>query len=528
MTPLEEEYVVRNNKSVKIRPWRAEDIAGIVDCHRAAYDDYPPSTHYDARLFEMQLDAFPEGQVLAEEDGRIIGYATAIIVQLEEDNDYTYAEITGAATFSTHEPSGDTLYGADIAVHPGYRGRGVAGKLYDYRRKLVKRYNLRRMLAYGRIPGYAEVAGRMTAQAYVDQVLAGQRKDPALSAHVKAGYRVKGVVLDLFRDRSSLNYSTLLEWDNPDFRPERRRIAAAPLKVPVRKMRVCAAQYKMRPIKSWDELAESVGFFVETADAYYCHFLLLPELFTAQLFSAMPVDWPPDRAIRELTTYTERYIEMFRSMARSRNLYIIGGSHPVLRDGKIYNVAHMFSPSGKVYTQDKLHITPSERKDWGIEPGESIKIFDTSLGRIAIQVCYDIEFPEVARLLTLAGVQVIFVPFSTDEKKAYHRVRYTAQARAVENIIYTVIAGNVGNLPNRSYLLNYGQAAVFTPSDFGFAPNATAAEAEPNLETVVIADIDFTALLQQREVGSVRPLHDRRQDLYDIRPRQPIEIVRVE
>src|SRR5690606_32275908 len=142
-------------------------------------------------------------------------------------------------------------------------------------------------------------------------------------------------------------HSTLLEWLNPDFKPERRRIAAAPLKRPVQKMRVCAAQYMMRPIKSWDELVASVEFFVEAADAYYCHFLLFPELFTAQLFSAMPLEWTPDRSIREVTTNTEAYIEMFRSMARKRNLYIIGGSHPVLRDGLIYNVAHLFTPSGK-------------------------------------------------------------------------------------------------------------------------------------------------------------------------------------
>jgi predicted amidohydrolase len=242
----------------------------------------------------------------------------------------------------------------------------------------------------------------------------------------------------------------------------------------------------------------------------------------------MPANIDSVSAIQELAGMTERYIEMFRRFATEYRLYIIGGSQPVLRDGIIYNVAHLFTPSGQVYTQDKLHITPSEREHWDIQPGEEIKVFDTPLARIAIQVCYDIEFPEVARLLTLAGVETIFVPFSTDERKAYLRVRYTAQARAVENSIYVVISGNVGNLPTRTYLLNYGQSAVLTPSDFAFPAQATANEAEPNVETVVISDLDLASLAQHREMGDTRPLFDRRPDLYTLQPKVPIKIVRTE
>jgi predicted amidohydrolase len=194
----------------------------------------------------------------------------------------------------------------------------------------------------------------------------------------------------------------------------------------------------------------------------------------------------------------------------------------------LYNVAHLFTPSGNVYTQDKLHVTPYERTQWDIQPGTEIKVFETPLARIGIQICYDIEFPEVARLLTLAGAEMIFVPFSTDEKKAYYRVRYCAHARAVENYIYLVLAGNAGNLPATSYLLNYSQSAVLTPSDFSFPLEATAGLADPNVETVVVADLDLTGLSQQRELGSVRPLHDRRPDLYELRSRQPIKTVLVE
>ena len=163
-----------------------------------------------------------------------------------------------------------------------------------------------------------------------------------------------------------------------------------------------------------------------------------------------------------------------------------------------------------------------------MEPGDDIRVFDTPLARIAIQVGYDVEFPELARLQTLAGAEVIFVPYSTDERKAYDRMRYTARARAVENFIYVVVAGNVGNLPAaKNYLINYGRAAVFTPSDFAFPPDALAGETDPNVETVLITDLDLTNLVQQRDVATVRHLFDRRSDLYEVRANRQLKVVRV-
>lgn len=519
-----------NKQKYKVRRWTQDDIPQIIECHKAAYPDYPEGSHYGERIHEMQFAAFPEGQFLVEADGKVIGYATSIIVQLEEsDYWYTWNEITGSGTFSTHTPSGDTLYGADIAVHPDYRGSNVAGVLYRERKKLIKRYNLRRMIAYGRIPGYKEHAGKTTPEEYVKKVEAGELDDQALNAHLKAGYQVKQILFDYVWDDSSLNYCTILEMPNPNFHPEKRRIAAAPLRRPVRKIRVCAAQYLMRRIESWDEFEQNVEFFVDSADSYNCHFLLFPELFTAQLFSTFSPEMDDHTAIRKLAELEGRYREMFIDKATSHNLYIAGGSHPVLRDGKLFNVAHLFTPNGNVYTQDKLHITPTERELWAIQPGEGLKLFETPYGRFAMLICYDIEFPELARLLTMAGAEAIFVPFSTDDKKGYYRVRYTAQARAVENYIYVVLSGNVGNLPQvRSYLLNYGQAAILTPSDFAFPLQATLGEAEPNAESAVISEIDLTTLAQQRDLGSVRPLYDRRQDIYDLRPKEKIQVIRTD
>ena len=513
---------------VRVRRARLEDVAALCATQRAAYASFPESGVCDERQIRLQLEAFPEGQLVVVDGKTIVGYATSLIVLLDDDSPwYSYAEITGGGTFSTHAPSGDTLYGADIAVHPDYRGRGVAGLLYEGRHALLRRFNLRRMVAGGRIPGYREHAGLLTPEEYVERVVRGELKDAALNAHLKAGYRVRGVHMGYLRDDQSLDYATFLEYDNPDYRKSRRHIAASAVRGPVRKIRVCAAQYRMRRISTWDDFQHQVEFFVATAEQYHAHFLLFPELFTAQLFCTLPTGLDPRQSIAALADMTDRYKEMFVEFARQRGLFIIGGSHPVRVGDAIRNVAHLFTPSGNVYTQEKLHVTPNERQEYGLQPGEGLHVFDTGHARIAILVCYDIEFPELARLLTLAGVEVIFVPFSTDERKAYLRIRYTAQARAVENIIYTVMAGNIGNLPQvENFLINYGEAMICTPSDFQFPTDAIAAKADSMNETVVISDLDLSALDQARELGSVRPLRDRRADLYRIEPVKPIGLVR--
>lgn len=518
----------KRTRAVRTRRWRPEDIPGIVECQRAAYPNFAEKDLCHERHYRMQLEAFPEGQVLAEIDGRIVGYAASLIVQLDDESPwYSYAEITGEGTFSTHNPSGDTLYGADIAVHPEFRGQGIAAKLYEERKKIMRRFNLARMVAGGRIPGYEHYAGRMTPEEYVERVTRGELKDMALSAHLKAGYAVRGVHMDYLSDEASLDYATFIEMKNPDYKAARRRIAAAPIRKPVRKVRVCLAQYEMRRVRNWEEFEQQVEFFVATADEYHCHFLMFPELFTVQLFSMMDRKLDALQAVRQLADMTDRFVEMMKEKARRTGIFIIGGSHPAPVGGELRNVSHLFTPSGNVYTQEKLHITPDERKHYGLQPGDDLKLFDTGLARIGIQVCYDIEFPETSRLLTLAGAEVIFVPFSTDERRAYQRVRFCAQGRAIENAIYVVLTGNVGNLPQvKSFLINYGQAVVCTPSDFAFPSNAVAAEADPNAETVIIADLDLGALSQEREMGSVTQLRDRRFDLYAIQAKSPVKIIR--
>jgi predicted amidohydrolase len=142
-------------------------------------------------------------------------------------------------------------------------------------------------------------------------------------------------------------------------------------------------------------------------------------------------------------------------------------------------------------------------------------VFDTDCGKIAVLVCYDAEFPELARLATIQGAQIIFVPFWTDTKNAYQRVRYCSQARAIENECFVAITGSVGNLPNAENMdIQYAQAAIFSPSDFSFPYDAILAEATPNTEMTLITDVNLDLLNQIRTRGEARNLSNRRQDLY--------------
>jgi predicted amidohydrolase/GNAT superfamily N-acetyltransferase len=516
---------VSNSVKITVRQARESDIPDMVEVTKAAYPNFKVDQAAYERSYRMQMKAFPAGQFVALAGDKIIGYTNTLIVQLDEESPwYNHAEVTGYGSFSTHNPGGDTLYGADIAVHPDWQTKGVSSKLYKARKTLLKRHNLKQMVAGGRIPGYSAWRGQMTAREYVDKVVAGELTDPALNAHLKTGYQVAGVHFGYLNDQDSLGYATHLVMPNPDYQPRKRLIAGAPVRRTARHVRICATQYDQHRIKSLQDFTDEIEYFVDTAACYDSHLLVFPEFVTAQLFSTFERDIELLPAVNRLAAMETEINEIFSSAAVRHKLYIVGGTTPVQRGDKLFNVAHFYTPAGNIYTQDKLHITPAERDAWNIQPGENLRIFETPVGRLAIVVCYDIEFPELVRLLVEHGVDIILTPFATDERKSYLRVRYCAQARAVENMVYVVLSGNVGGLTHSpSMFLNYGQAAICTPSDFAFPMDGIAAEGVVNTSSVVIGDLDLGTLDIQRQTASVRPLLDRRHDIYELRSKWPVE-----
>lgn len=280
------------------------------------------------------------------------------------------------------------------------------------------------------------------------------------------------------------------------------------------KIRVSAVQYHLHNIDSFDDFAKQCEHYIKNAQEYGAEFVLFPELFTTQLLS-IGDDQGKALSINELPGFTEQYKNLFSTIAKETQMHIIGGTHVIQREGRLYNVAHLFFPDGTIGEQAKLHITPFEIEGWNMAAGDELKVFDTEKGRIAILTCYDIEFPEIVRMAKAAGADVIFCPSCTDDRHGFHRIRYTSHARAIENQVYVVLTGTVGSLTTVDLMrANFGQAAIITPNDIPFPPKGLLAEGELNSDMLITADLDLSLLYEVRESGSVTTWRDRRTDLY--------------
>jgi ribosomal protein S18 acetylase RimI-like enzyme len=193
------------------------DIPAVIVLQGRAFPGMPT---WSASQLASHLRVFPEGQLVAEDrDGRIVGSASSLVILWDDYEDLApWRVITANGTFETHNPRGFTLYGADIGVDPDTRKRGVGRALYEARKALVRRLNLKRMITGGRIPGYAAVAHEVAPAHYVADVVAGVRHDPVLSFQLAIGFQVHGLIPGyLGGDADSLGHASLLVWLNPAF-----------------------------------------------------------------------------------------------------------------------------------------------------------------------------------------------------------------------------------------------------------------------------------------------------------------------
>jgi predicted amidohydrolase len=175
----------------------------------------------------------------------------------------------------------------------------------------------------------------------------------------------------------------------------------------------------------------------------------------------------------------------------------------------LYNECYVFGPTGEWEVQGKMHMTRFEQEEWLVSPHDTFRIFDTEFGKMAVTICYDVEFPELARAAAKEGAYLLIVPSCTDDRQGFLRVRYCAQARAIENQLYVVHSCTVGSLPFvPAVSLNYGQASILTPSDFPFARDGILAEGDINTEMMVIGEVDLDTIEESREHGTVLPLYD--------------------
>jgi len=495
----------------KVRRLTIDDYDALIEMSEACFPGMKP---WGRDQIESQLSIFPEGQLCVEIDGRLAATASSLILEFDETLEWhNWKAVADSGYIRNHKAKGDTLYGIEIMVHPDFRGMKLSRRLYDARKQICREKNLSRIIIAGRIPGYQAHSEELSAREYIDQVLEKMIYDPVLTAQLSNGFAVKGLIPNYIpSDVESCGYATYLEWANLDYvSGAKRRFHHV-----VEPIRICVVQYQMRSIKGFDEFAQQCEFFLDTASDYKCDFVLFPELFTTQLLSCVEVS-RPGQAARKLAEFTPQYLDFFTEMAVRYDVNVIGGSQFVVEHDTLYNVSYLFGRDGSIGKQYKIHITPSERKWWGVSPGDRVEVFDTDCGRIAIQICYDIEFPEMTRIAAAKGAQIIFVPFNTDTRHGYLRVRHCAQARCVENHLYVAISGCTGNLPFvENADIHYAQSGIFTPADVEFARDAVAAECNPNVETVIIHDLDFELLRRHKESGAVQNWNDRRRDLYKV------------
>lgn len=209
-----------NNNQVMTKLFvRSTTPADINILLRLQADVYPSIDPWQRDHLVHQIEVFPEGQLVAMLNGRIVGCASSLVILWDEwAEEHSWKEITAAGTFDTHNTAGFTLYGAEVFVDPRLRGKRVGHALYEARRQLCKRLNLRRIIACGRLPGYGAVADQMSVELYAKKVLWGDITDPVLSFQLREGFRYCGIMKNYIpEDQESRGHAALIVWINPDY-----------------------------------------------------------------------------------------------------------------------------------------------------------------------------------------------------------------------------------------------------------------------------------------------------------------------
>ena len=506
-------------RNLIVRNATKEDVAQIFSLVMRVYPELPA---YPEPMIRAQITNFPEGHFVATLNDEIVGYcATIRVAEGKALSPHTWREITGNGYGSTHDGKGLFLYGYEVCVDPKIRGYRIGQRFYDERRKLCQYLRLKGIVFAGRIPNIKKrLKTFQTVENYIDAVKKKKIRDPVLSFQLRNGFEILGVFSDyLPQDLDSLGYGIHLIWKNPQYE-ERQESTGKSFgrSASTSTVRIGVVQYGQRRISSFDQFSKIVEYFVDVVADYRGDFVLFPELFTLQLLSIENEPLRPAEAIAKVLQYSEQIHRLFENLSLKFNINIIAGSHPKKVSGNIQNVCGIYLRDGSFHEQAKIHPTPNEKYWWNIEGGNEVLAIQTDCGPIGVLVCYDSEFPELARHLADQGARILFVPFLTDERQSYLRVRYCSQARAVENQMYVALAGNCGNLPNVNNMdIHYAQSSIFTPCDFPFARDGIAADTTPNVETVAFADLRLDDLIEARNAGTVQNLKDRRHDLYSVR-----------
>ena len=278
---------------------------------------------------------------------------------------------------------------------------------------------------------------------------------------------------------------------------------------------LASCQYAIQRFNSWQHYEADLRTLVAQAVDQNAQLLLMPEYAAMALTSLQPDHISGDlhHSIASLQSLLPQWLSLCESLATQHQIWFCPGSAPVLdEDGLYRNRSWLFGPNGLIGTQDKLIMTRFEREEWRISAGEGLRSFDTPLGKLGILICYDNEFPNLARQLTEQGVELILAPSCTDTVAGYHRVRIGAQARALENQIALLQSPTVGTAPwSPAVDINIGRAGLYTPPDYGLPEDGIVAhstELATEQSQWLICQLDLQALAEVRRNGQVATRRD--------------------
>lgn len=272
------------------------------------------------------------------------------------------------------------------------------------------------------------------------------------------------------------------------------------------RLEVAAVQFPITANQTRAQLLSSFENFVRTAKRQGAQLVMFPELFTLDMMTMPSQESEGDQVRRIAREIASPLFEKAQQLSRELDIAILSGSTPRVKpDGSVMNSAFIAFPDGRTLIQDKLFLTPDER-DWGLTAGTEVQVFDAPWGRTAILICYDCEIPRISDVLAETKPELILVPSMTGAVHGFYRVRWTAQARAIEHYSYVVHVGTVGGGRSIQGFNNYGQASVITPRDVGFPGLLT--EGPLNESAVVRATLDFGFLREKRAQAGIYPARD--------------------
>ncbi|GGC06482.1 amidohydrolase [Marinobacterium zhoushanense] len=274
-----------------------------------------------------------------------------------------------------------------------------------------------------------------------------------------------------------------------------------------RTLTLAAAQYPIEFIGNWDNYRAKIQEMVDAALGAGANFLLFPEYFSMELASLFEPEVYRSLSdqLEALQSLHEPFIELFSEQARRHQLHILAGTFPVRQDdGRYLNRAWLFRPDGSRDYQDKLQMTRFESEQWLISAGNEIRVLDTEFGKVGVSICYDSEFPIIARAQVEQGAELILVPSCTDTEAGYNRVRIGCRARALENQCFVAQSPTIGRADwSEAVDINTGRAAIYTPVDYGYPDNGVLAQGSTDVAGWVVAELDLDTLAKVRREGQV-------------------------